>query len=614
MSDRPPRPALIPFDPVGVPGELTCLPQWVGWRLEWREGEKGEPGKWTKVPKNPRTGRNASPTNPNDWGTLAEVVAGIIRFGFDGGGFVFTAGDPYAGIDVDKCRDPETGKFDALGGAIGRRFASYSEPSPSGTGMHVIVKAVVPPGGNRTGRVEAYDRDRYFAFTGQPFAGLETIADCGDELATWHAETFAKPAPERPAYTAPPLSIDDAELLRRCRGNDKFRRLWDGDDAEYDGDTSRADLAFCNIVVRNGGGRAQADGLYRRSGRARAKWDERRGDRTYGDMTLDEAFDGTVIPFSPGPRLAVGSRPTDAGGPNPQDADDLPDDVEGLKAIVIDLRERIVAAEQRAQAAEWRASSAEGRADKLAALQSRTTGILRNNKLGQERFTAVALAYQLGNKESAGDAGENGLYPIPLARIAESAGVSEDTASKHVKKLAGEGVLRREVRWVNEEWADPATGELHRGRNRLFIGPRTNVTDFVEAVARLEPAKPKPQWGGRPDRCPHHPTADVIKTTAWHCAKCGKELHRETETIRPNPQDAGLVDEPLAATGTDAATAPSYPPRGSTSTRPRSGAVCHNDERRMEPAEIDRQAWEAWQRGASPPPDRRPDGVIGGPP
>jgi putative DNA primase/helicase len=44
---------------------------------------------------------------------------------------------------------------------------SYTEISPSGTGVHILVKAALPEGRNRKGRFEAYDRGRYFTITGK---------------------------------------------------------------------------------------------------------------------------------------------------------------------------------------------------------------------------------------------------------------------------------------------------------------------------------------------------------------------------------------------------------------------------------------------------------------
>ena len=42
-------------------------------------------------------------------------------------GFVFTASDPYAGIDLDDCRDPETGEIASWAQQIVDALESYTE-------------------------------------------------------------------------------------------------------------------------------------------------------------------------------------------------------------------------------------------------------------------------------------------------------------------------------------------------------------------------------------------------------------------------------------------------------------------------------------------------------
>jgi putative DNA primase/helicase len=584
-------PLTIPLNLPGIPHAMIEYDHWVLWRWALRTDRNGQP-KWTKEPINARTGKLADTTKPDTWAPFSVATYFLEQRGdeVDGIGYVFGDDDPFCGIDLDNARNPETKELHPKAQAIVDRFDSFTERSISGTGAHIIIEGEVPPGGNRRGKIEMYSAGRFFVVSGQVIQNPNLIGDRSEELDVFHREIFpevyAPKEEQRQPLTSEPLTVADDELLGRCNGNEKFRRLWAGNDSDYGDDTSSADLAFCNIVVRNGGSRDQVDAIYRRSDRARAKWDERRGQSTYGGVTLDEAFDGTVIPFTPGPRLTANGH----AGPKPQDAalppDDLPDDIPSLKAIIIDLRARVVAAEERAAAEKMRA-------DKLSELQSKTTGIIRNKALGQERFTAVALAYQLGNREASGDVGDNGLYRMPLARIAESAGVSEDTASKHLQKLEQEGVIRRKVKWIPQT-VNRETGELVGGHNALFVGPASNVTDFVEAVAKLAPEKPK-NWGGSRIHCPNHPDADVIKTTTWHCAECGEVLNSETEIIRLTPQDADLPDE-LAATGTEGASSRAPIPRRGTSTSAVSGAVSHNVEDASRSPVAD-----AWLHGRSIP-------------
>ena len=116
-----------------IPAELRNLDQWVMWRYEQR-GERV-----TKVPCTP-TGASAKSTDPATWATFDQVMAAAAHF--DGIGFVFSEHDPFCGCDFDA-------PIDADKLATVQTLASYTERSPSGAGLHVIVKSQLPgPGHN----------------------------------------------------------------------------------------------------------------------------------------------------------------------------------------------------------------------------------------------------------------------------------------------------------------------------------------------------------------------------------------------------------------------------------------------------------------------------------
>src|SRR6266581_4526711 len=149
-----------------IPGEMRRLPQWICWQLkDVTDGKGGK--KQTKVPF--RTdGKPASTTNPKDWATFDAAVRALgMSDKFSGIGFVFTRDSGLVGIDLDKCRDPETGETEAWAKAILLELNSYTELSQSGRGWHAIVKGALPDAGNRKGRVEMYDQERYFVMTGK---------------------------------------------------------------------------------------------------------------------------------------------------------------------------------------------------------------------------------------------------------------------------------------------------------------------------------------------------------------------------------------------------------------------------------------------------------------
>src|SRR5215218_8405761 len=140
---------------------IRDLRQWVCWRPEERDG------KLTKIPYSPVTGEKASSTNPETWASYSEAVEAYKQRGYGGIGFVFTPEDDLCGVDLDGCLNPETGEIEGWAQEIIDELDSYAEISPSGTGVHILVRARLPESRNRKGRFEVYDRGRYFTVTGR---------------------------------------------------------------------------------------------------------------------------------------------------------------------------------------------------------------------------------------------------------------------------------------------------------------------------------------------------------------------------------------------------------------------------------------------------------------
>lgn len=140
-----------------IPEELKARPQWVVWQAV---GEKPD-----KVPYSARTGRKASSTDLMTWSTFEEALEACEHGDYDGVGYVFCSADPYVGIDMDDCRDPETGEVASWADEVVRALGGYAEVSPSGTGVHVIVRGKAP--NRRRGPVEVYSTERFFTVTGR---------------------------------------------------------------------------------------------------------------------------------------------------------------------------------------------------------------------------------------------------------------------------------------------------------------------------------------------------------------------------------------------------------------------------------------------------------------
>jgi len=148
---------------VTIPAELQQVPHWILWKLEEVDGRK------TKVPYK-TSGYKASTVNPKDWTTFEHTQDALSGFDdYSGSGFVFTP--PYIGVDLDKCRDLQTGIVEPWAAEAITMLDSYTEFSPSKTGFHILLKGVLPPVGNRRGPVEVYTTGRFFTMTGDHVEG-----------------------------------------------------------------------------------------------------------------------------------------------------------------------------------------------------------------------------------------------------------------------------------------------------------------------------------------------------------------------------------------------------------------------------------------------------------
>jgi hypothetical protein len=153
-----------------VPDDLAERDQWLLWRRETVAGRE------TKVPYSAR-GHRASSTNPKDWAAFSNVVDVWRRHldEYTGVGFVFSAADPFVGIDLDDCLDTSGNPKAWAQGVIERFSDTYIEVSPSGLGLKIWTKGELPtnvPGARvGDGQIEMYDRSRYFTVTGCAFRG-----------------------------------------------------------------------------------------------------------------------------------------------------------------------------------------------------------------------------------------------------------------------------------------------------------------------------------------------------------------------------------------------------------------------------------------------------------
>jgi hypothetical protein len=297
-------------NPVAIPDGLKSLPQFVLYR------EKERDGRTTKVPYH-SDGSYASTTDPESWMDFQQASEALRQGGFDGLGFVFTKDDDYVGIDLDACIRDGT----ITDGA--RKFVtyidSYTEVSPSGTGLHIICKGNFAESGRRTKDLEGvkvleiYRESRYFTMTGDHLEDTPRETKVrSDQLAQIYNRFFAS---EHDPGTSSNQDISDDQLIEKIRNSkqaEKFFELWSGDTSGYPSH-SEADLALARILAFwTGGDHMQIDRLFRRSGLYREKWE--RDD--YRDRTITKAVQGQDEFYIPSNGEAQGGQehPSDISG------------------------------------------------------------------------------------------------------------------------------------------------------------------------------------------------------------------------------------------------------------------------------------------------------------
>lgn len=300
-----------------VPNDLKQLPQWVVWKKE-----TDEKGKVKKVPRNPITGYGASSTNSETWNTF-ETVKGVYETAgtYDGIGFVFN-NSGIVGIDLDHCIDEETGQMTETAQEIIQVLDSYTEYSPSGTGVHIYAYGTLPVDGKKKEPYEMYQNKRYFTVTGQSFHNPpKPIQYKGPEILTVYNRLFPQveaPAPiQQPISGFSVLNVEEIfEAVGRSTQSAAFFDLYNGVNLKED--KSANDMAFCNMLAFWCSGDAQMmDTIFRQSKLYRPKWDRKESTYgTYGNRTIQTAISGATSFYTPKKEMYGHEIVTVEGGQN----------------------------------------------------------------------------------------------------------------------------------------------------------------------------------------------------------------------------------------------------------------------------------------------------------
>ncbi|WKY46533.1 AAA family ATPase [Eubacteriaceae bacterium ES3] len=265
-----------------IPKDLTALPQWV-----LRKG---------KMPINPHNGYGAKAGDPSTWGTLNQCGSALMQQDckYDGLGFEFND-NGIVGVDLDHVLNdlgiPTTEALDII-----KRLDSYTEISPSGTGLHIFVYGDIPQNRKSPEKgIELYKNKRYFTMTGNVFGELKPIQHREEGIMALYDELFQQsPAAVESVQTSIPLTNRTPQeihsIIQRSNQSEKFYNYYHGQNISND--ESSNDMGFCNLLAFwTGKDAALMDAIFRESALMRDKWDRKESTwGTYGNRTIQKAI------------------------------------------------------------------------------------------------------------------------------------------------------------------------------------------------------------------------------------------------------------------------------------------------------------------------------------
>lgn len=269
-----------------IPLELRSLKQWVLWKYE----DVGA-AKPTKVPYSV-SGAKANINEPSTWAEFDNCVK--LAGNYSGIGFVFSNSDQYSFIDLDDAEGNDATLQRHL--KVYHEFDSYSEVSPSGKGLHIIVKGIVPAGRRRS-NIEIYSSQRYATMTGNVYNGHVVIKDCQTLLTQLWEQMGSGPVAQAMFHgTDKETDNDEAIVLQATNAvnGDKFKQLWSGNWAELYQSQSEADFAIIDIIAFYTQNRNQITRIFRASNLGKRD-KARRTDYVSGMIT--RSFDRMLPPL-----------------------------------------------------------------------------------------------------------------------------------------------------------------------------------------------------------------------------------------------------------------------------------------------------------------------------
>jgi putative DNA primase/helicase len=248
---------------------------------------------------NPRNLANAGVHWANTWTSFDQAYDTYRRHHNEqvhGIGFVLRQADPYVAVDLDRCVHEQ--EIDPQAVEVISSLGSYTEISPSGQGIRILLAC---PGFHQNARraaIEVYSYGRYVTITGQHVPGTPpTISVASPDVIS----ALVPAVPEQGSSAQQHGSksefhpVGDLELWERIFAHDQYGadhlRRFQGDSALDRGDHSFTVIRLLNCLARwTRCDPVQMRSMMLMSPLANRKWFEKRGRGDWLDYQIADAI------------------------------------------------------------------------------------------------------------------------------------------------------------------------------------------------------------------------------------------------------------------------------------------------------------------------------------
>lgn len=145
-----------------IPLDLIAQP-WAVWTAEPRIGQ---PGKFNKAPRSPKTGFNIASSKPQTFGSFEDAKRAYQTGKYTGVGVLLTD-NGIIGVDIDNYPELFKAKPEIKAWAqLAIKHGHYCERSPSKSGLRLFMRGELPGAGRKHEGLEIYQTNRFLTVTG----------------------------------------------------------------------------------------------------------------------------------------------------------------------------------------------------------------------------------------------------------------------------------------------------------------------------------------------------------------------------------------------------------------------------------------------------------------